>query len=272
MALNIYERLGNLAQQAHTLNNMGVIAKERSQWSESRELYDRARVLFEAMGNRGDEAVAKYNIAEILSDQGHCADAERLLREVIRVWRAAGADADVAEARRELGRAAGRRGDFDAALALFAEARAEQVTHGQPGEVLATDARTAEVLALAGRGPEALALAEGALARVDDTDGGAMVVPGLLRTRGWAHLQAGSPEAARAEFAEAESLARTRDDAYQVAQALEGLIAVGKALGLDVAAATAEVDEIHGRLGIAATSVPGELMAPTSAARVSDPA
>ena len=100
-------------------------------------------------------AVVKYNIAEILSDQGHWTSAERLLREAIRVWRASGADTDVAEGRRELGKAIGRRGDIETALALLNEARVTQVSHNLPGEVLATDTRTAEVLVIAGRSTEA---------------------------------------------------------------------------------------------------------------------
>ena len=250
MALNIYERLGNLAQQAWTLNNMGVIAKERSSWTESRELYDRARVLFEAIGNRGDEAVAKFNIAEILSDQGHFEEAERLLREVVRVWRAAGAGADVAEARRELGKAAGRRGDFDAALALFAEAKADQLAHGQPGEALATDVRTAEVLVMAGRNADALALADDAMARVGEVDGGTVLIAALQRVRGWVHLREGQLDAARTAFLEARDGALYRADDYQVALALDGLIAVGEADGTDVGSLRSERLEIHERLGI----------------------
>lgn len=250
MALNLYGRLGNLAQQAWTLNNMGVIAKERSRWTESRELYDRARVLFEAIGNRGDEAVAKYNIAEILSDQGYIEEAERLLREVLRVWRAAGAGADVAEGRRELGKAAGRRGDYETALALFAEAKADQVAHGQPGEVLATDVRTAEVLAMAGRHDEALALADDAMARAGEADGGTVHIAALQRVRGWVWLRNGDVDAARVAFIEARDGAVARADDYQVALALDGLIATGDATGADVASLVAERLEIHGRLGI----------------------
>jgi len=43
---------------------------------------------------------------------------------VVRAWRAAGAETDVAEARRELARALARRGEHEAALDLLDEARA----------------------------------------------------------------------------------------------------------------------------------------------------
>ena len=251
-ALEIYEQLGDLAQQAITLNNMGVIAKERSAWVESRDLYDRARVLFEAIGDRSQESVSKFNIAEILSDQGHYAEAEGLLREAIRVWRASGAETDVAEGRRELGKAVGRRGDIDAALALLADARVTQASHNLPAEVLATDTRTAEVLTIAGRSTEALALADDAFGRVDATDGGSIVVPTLHRVRGWVRLQRDEPLAARESFSVALDLARSRGDEYQAALALAGLIAVGQSTSDDVASLDAELQAIKDRLGIVA--------------------
>ena len=65
----------------------------------------------------------------------------------------------MAEGRRELGKAIGRRGDIETALGLLSDARVTQVSHNLPGEVLATDTRTAEVLVIAGRSTEALALA-----------------------------------------------------------------------------------------------------------------
>ena len=143
-----------------------------------------------------------------------------------------------------------RRGDFDAALALFDEAKADQLAHGQPGEVLATDVMTAEVLAMAGRTAEAFALAEDALARVADIDGGGILIPAIQRARGWASLRSGDRDAARADFAAARSGADVRSDAYQAAQAIEGQVAVGRAEGTDVRSLEAELREIRGRLGI----------------------
>ena len=78
----------------------------------------------------------KFNLAEILGDQGRLEEAATLLREVIRNWRASGADADVAEARRELARVLARQGDVGLpALDLLDDAEATNTRHGQPGEV-----------------------------------------------------------------------------------------------------------------------------------------
>ena len=63
-------------------------SQERSDWDEALDLYQRARDLFERTGDTGNASLAKYNIAEILDDQGRLDEAEPLLRDVIRVWRA----------------------------------------------------------------------------------------------------------------------------------------------------------------------------------------
>ena len=152
-ALEIYEELGDLWQQAITLNNMGVTAKALSRWNDSRMFYDRALRLFETTGDRTMGGGAKYNIAELLSDQGLYDDAESLLRDVLRVWRASGAETDAAEAKRELGKLMTRRGDVETARELLAAARLQQVHAGQQNEVLTTDFRLAELLVMRRREP-----------------------------------------------------------------------------------------------------------------------
>ena len=269
-ALEIYERLGDLAQQAITLNNMGVIAKERSEWIESRELYDRAKVLFEAIGDRSQESVAKFNIAEILSDQGHYAEAEGLLREAIRVWRASGAETDVAEGRRELGKAIGRRGDIETALGLLSDARTTQLSHNLQGEVLATDTRTAEVLVIAGRSADALAMATDAFGRVDATDGGSIVVPSLHRVLGWVRLQRGEPLGSREAFTTALDLARSRGDEYQAALALDGLIAVNRREHDYESDLETELRAITARLGIESLPEIPSIETPIEAAQAAE--
>ncbi len=256
-ALAIYERMGDIGRQALVLNNMGVLAKDRSEWDEARRLYDRSRHLFEVTGDRAYETLVKFNVAEILSDQGHYQEAEALLRDVVRSWRAAGAEADVAEARRELARALARQGDHAAALDLLAEARATQVEHGQHGEVLTTDLRRAEAMLLAGRTQEALALADEIEAGAESSDGGALLTTGVARVRGWGHLQEGDPAEAARWFREAVQLATERGDDFQATLALDGLLAALDRDDPDRAATTERRDAMVERLGIERTpSVP----------------
>jgi tetratricopeptide (TPR) repeat protein len=252
-ALAIYERLGDLGRQALMLNNMGVFAKDRSDWDEARALYDRARHLFEVTGDRPYETLVKFNVAEILSDQGHYEEAEALLRDVIRAWRAAGAETDVAEARRELGRALARQGKHDAALEVLSEARATQADHGQTDEVLTTDLRRAEAMLLAGRAEDALAIAEEIEILASTTDGGALLSTGIERVRGWGSLQRGDRAKSAEHFREAVRLATERGDDFQATLALDGLLT---AIGPDdpeYPVVVARRDELVRRLGISRT-------------------
>jgi class 3 adenylate cyclase/tetratricopeptide (TPR) repeat protein len=241
-ALEIYEDLGDLWQQAVTLNNMGVIAKELSSWAESRELYDRARELWETTGDRERACMAKYNSAEILSDQGRLDEAEALLREVLRVWRASGAETDAAAARQELGRLAARRGDFEAARALLQSARVDQVRAGEQRQILTTDTRLAEMLVYAGDGEGALALVDELFERVGDLHS-TIHAARLLRLRGSALLQTGGYKEARTPLGEAIRIARARGDMYEAALTLDALGRLGRIDG----DADAEIFETESR-------------------------
>ena len=188
---------------------MGVYAKELGDWAEARELYDRARQLFEKTGDRAFESLAMFNTAEILSDQGHAEEATRLLRDVIRHWRAAGAETDVAEAWRELARLEARRGDFDSATAA-AERGACSPGGPQPArrgpDHRLSDGRDARP----GRdGPgEALELAIELQTRAKTVEGGSSLIPSLQRIEGWAFLQQGRTAEASDQFVAALKLAR----------------------------------------------------------------
>ena len=85
-ALALYEELGDLRNQALILNNLGLLAQERSDWDEALDCISGRSTSWNT-GDRANACLAKYNIAEILSDQGRLDEAETLLREVIRVWR-----------------------------------------------------------------------------------------------------------------------------------------------------------------------------------------
>ena len=269
-ALAIYEEIGDLWQQAMTLNNMGVIAKELSRWDESRELYDRARELWETTGDRWGASIAKYNIAEILADQGRLDEAEALLREVLRVWRASGAETDAAAAKQELGRIAARRGDFDSARELLESARVDQVRAGEQRQVITTDVRLAELLVLAGAGDDALTLVDELLPRAESL-GASPLLSRLLRTRGWALIQTGRLDDASEPLEEALRLARTRTDLYESALALEALVALGRLNGdHGVDALDVERQSLLARLGIVATPDDSDLDALTIVARANE--
>ena len=253
-ALAIYEELGDLWQQAATLNNMGQTAYQRSDWNASRDLTERARALWLTTGDRWAASFATFNIGEMLSDQGRYSEAEPLLREALRVWKASGAETDVADAERELGKLLARQGCFLEARSLLESARATHARHGQHGEVLATRSRLAEALVLEHRGDEAGPLADELLRQSATAEGGSAFAPLLQRVRGWALLQSGRTEEAAAAFETALQLARARSALYEVGLSLEGLLALdGRLDGEETRALALERDEIFARLGVVAT-------------------
>jgi class 3 adenylate cyclase/tetratricopeptide (TPR) repeat protein len=249
-ALEIYEELGDLRNQALTLNNMGTLAQERSDWDEARELYERSLMLFERMGDRTTAGLAKFNIAQILSDQGRFDEAEPLFREVLRVWRAAGADADVAEARRELGKIMARTDRLESASELLDEARAEQLAAGQQGEALSTDVRRAEVRLFAGRADAALALIDEACDVARTTDGGTVFLPILERLRSWALIQTGQGDAATTLLDRLLSEAKRRGDDFEQALTLDALIVARSAIGDVTVDLLRERSQLTKKLGI----------------------
>jgi len=193
-------------------------------------------------------------LAAHLSECAVCrAEAESLLRDVVRSWRAADAETDVAEARRELARALARQGDHGAALDLLAEARATQLDHGQAVEVLITDLRTAEAMLLAGRGEEALALADDIETRAAATDGGPLLTTGVARVRGWGLLQRGERAAAAEQFRSAIQLAVERGDDFQTTLALDGLLTALDDEDPERTSVAAWRDAMVNRLGIGRT-------------------
>jgi tetratricopeptide (TPR) repeat protein len=230
---------------------MGTLAQERSDWDEARELYERSLMLFERMGDRTTAGLAKFNIAQILSDQGRFEEAEPLFREVLRVWRAAGADADVAEARRELGKIMARTDRLETASELLDEARAEQLATGQQGEVLSTDVRRVEVRLFAGDAvDEALALINEASDLARTTDGGTVFLPILERLRGWALLQMGQGDAAATLLEGLLSEAKRRGDDFEHALTLDALIVARSAVGDVTVDRQRERSKLTRKLGI----------------------
>ena len=251
-ALELYEELGDLRNQALILNNQGIIAQERSSWDEALNLYRRSLAIFEATGDRSNACLASYNIAEILSDQGRLDEAEALLRDVLRVWRSQGATADVADARREMGKLLARRGEFDAAAEQLSMAHAEQVRTGKGGEALATEVRIAEMEVLRGSGPKVLESIEETLGLADRTEGGSVFVPILSRLRAVATAQAGRYPEAEQQLDDALRSAQRRADLYEIALTLHALVAIRTANGQDTAALAAELEVAVDRLGIVA--------------------
>ena len=203
LALALYEELEQLEPQAQVLNNMGTFSYFAGRWDEAVERWDRSRELRLRTGDAVEAANGTNNVAEVLSDQGHLAEAEARFREALRVWKAAGFQGGVAYALANLGRVAYRDGRPAEALPMLREARALFGASGFVAQVLETDTRIAECHLVAHQPGDALEVADGALAVESSRDGLGYQRAALLRARAYA-LAATRPHRGRAGGARGE--------------------------------------------------------------------
>jgi len=223
LALALYEELEQLEPQAQVLNNMGSFSYYGGRWDEAVERWDRSRELRLRTGDAVEAANGTNNVAEVLSDQGHLAEAETRFREALRVWKAAGFELGVAYALANLGRVAYRDGRPNDGLSLLREARALFGEAGYVAQVLETDSRIAECHVVANQPDEALAVADGALAVEASRDGLGHQRPALLRARGYALAQLGRLDEARETLTASLTAARERQADHEIAFTLNAM-------------------------------------------------
>ncbi|MEX2646888.1 MAG: AAA family ATPase [Gaiellaceae bacterium] len=237
LAIPIYEELGDLAGQAHALNNLGIDAYYEGRWDDSLEAYRRSKEFLERIGDVVNAAMVGNNIGEIQSDQGRLDDARQSFEETSAVCEAAGHQLLALVARSNLARTLTRAGRPDEALPELEQALAGFRAIAAASFVVETQARIAEAMLLAGREPErAYAVAEEALAEERAPAVEAM----LHRLRGHALRQAGDAEAAGVAFEESLRVAQAAGAEYEAALTLV-------ALGRDD-----DAGEILARLGVIA--------------------
>ncbi len=90
LARPIYEELGDLRGLGVVLSNLGIHAYYEGRWDESLALYRESREFKERAGDFMGLVVQVNNEAEILSDQGHVAEASPMFDEVLRLSRESG--------------------------------------------------------------------------------------------------------------------------------------------------------------------------------------
>lgn len=253
LALPIYEEIGDLVGQGNVLNNLGIEAYFEGRWDDALELYARSKAAKTRAGQVANAATQSNNEAEILSDQGRFSEAEALLRDALRIWRAAGYEIGIALATSNLGRVAARAGRHDDGLAILEDA-AERFEHiGARGYVDETRTRIAECLVLASRPAEAEAVAVETLARVRREAETSVLESQLERTLGWCALLRGDPEAAGAHLEASLLAARALKADFEVALTLRARLAIP---GDAMAGLGREADAILAGLGVIAVAEP----------------
>jgi len=262
-AIEIYERLGDLDRLGAALNNLGTFTYVAGRWNDALELWERAGDALMKTGNEAAATIMRLNIAEIRSDQGWLDEAGPVFRNVLEIRRAAANPLKIAEAASLLGRHEARLGNFEEARTLLQEARSLYEAEQDDAEALTTDVRLIECLMLEGAGDAVSELAAEALKRAENTVGMSTVVANLHRLRGWAQMQTGDIEAARASLEESLRIARLKGENlemrsadYEIALTLGALVHLCSVTGEPSAELEAEQNVILGRLGIVKIVVP----------------
>ncbi len=261
-ALEIWRAMGNRPwEEARVLNQLGIRAYFEGRWDDAVAHYRESKLACDRAGDQFTAAVEFGNMAEVLSDQGHLAEAEPLLRDADLVWRAANAPSFIAFGKSQRGRLAARSGHFAVAMELLHAARDDYLRYGEQAELLETDARLAECLLLRGDFDEALRAADSALQRVASMSGLLAQIPSLQRVRGLALAYLGHRENAFDALRISLQAARERSALHEVAWTLDALLMARARAGLasdDVM--SAERARLFDQLGIVRVARPMSVM------------
>jgi ATP/maltotriose-dependent transcriptional regulator MalT len=168
LALEIYERLGQLRLVGIQALNLGTSAYWYGRWDEAADLYRRASDDLVRAGDRQNAAAAACNLGELLVGRGQLDEAERLLTEARRVLRAVDATPWVLFVETQLARCALERSDIDGATQSLGRIIEEARGVGYTASVLEMTVYYAQAEAMAGRAEAGLAALEGAAAAAGD--------------------------------------------------------------------------------------------------------
>jgi class 3 adenylate cyclase/Icc-related predicted phosphoesterase/tetratricopeptide (TPR) repeat protein len=215
LALELYERIGDLDGAAKASNNLGAIAYFDGRWDDALRWYRRALDFYARCGNDTSAAVAGTNLAELLVSRGALAEAATVLNDAIRVLRAAGALDDVLFAEIQLGRLMVERGEAEAAVAVLTRVRPDAAAVGQVGYAFEAALQLASGLSALGRFDEALRTLEDAVREVGFVD--PVYQPSLARVRAAALAGCGRPGDALREIEDGVACAREQGLAYEEA-------------------------------------------------------
>jgi class 3 adenylate cyclase/tetratricopeptide (TPR) repeat protein len=252
-ALEIYREQGDVGGSSGIQLNLGAGLFYAGRWEEALACYQDAREGRLAVGDPVMAALAADNIAEIFCERGWLNEAESLLRDSTRLWKASGNRFMLGSNLEFLSRVTSRSGRVDEALELLAEAHEAFIAVGAREDALRADARVAECLLLKRDAGSALERARAAIVRGSAASEGAMIMPLLVRTQGYALAQLGELDGAAKAFEKSIQNARARDDDYEVALSTIALGRLAELTGDAVAGELlAEGGAILERLGIIA--------------------
>lgn len=276
-ALDLGTASGDLPTQALMQKQLGVHAYYRGEWSAAAEHYEAARAVYDRAGDDWNALGAAINVGEIMVDQGRLAEAEPLVAEPLRAWRASGTPWDIGFAAALLGRLRSRSGRHAEGIDLLTEAISAYRVSNYRFDAIDAELGVVEAFLLQAspyvaldrlreteRELVAAARAAGMteVATLEQLPDSVPHLSSFLRMRGYVAGQLGERSTALESFQRSLTAARLRQSTHDVALAAAALVW----LSPEATEARAERDELFRQLGIVwvpvmptATALPTEI-------------
>ena len=232
-SLNAYRRSGNLVRQAGVLMSLGVVCQWEGRWDEALSYYEKGRDESVKIGDTVGAALARINVAEILTDRGEWAEAETTLLDTLPLWKASQYHYYLAACMSLLGRVSLRRGRPEEALARLEDAKANFMHVGAEQEVPAVEARIAECRVALGDPDGALAIVTALLDRAGSSTGVARVVSLLSRVQAHALMLQNDLWGARDALEASLAAAKERRDLFESTLTSLSLIELDRLEGVE---------------------------------------
>lgn len=213
-AQRCFERAGDLPGQTFILNDVGATAYWRGDWDRAIEAYSRNREVLERLGDVAHAAATDGNIGEVLADQGQLDAAVGRIEAALRRLEIAGHTNLYMIIEQFLGRALGRRGEFERAHAVYVHNAGLARQHGAHALLRDAHVRRAELAIFAGD----LRLFEEQVAAASSVEGAEPSPPTeavLARLHGIASWAQDAHDEARARFATSVDVARAAGLRYE---------------------------------------------------------
>ena len=232
---------------------LGVLCLAAGHWSDALDHYAEATKFYERIGRQLDVALMETNRAEILIAQGKLEGLEEILGDAIRIWRGTNARSELGFGYTQLARVCAARGEYEAALTQYHDARTILDEIGESYEVRTVDALIAECLLDSGDPRGASEWVAKTIAQIEGPLDECTQLPHLQRVRALSFLAEGQDVEGYAELRESLAGARQRSAPYDIALALASLLRAHAAVGEEKASMRTELAELRERLGLPTT-------------------
>jgi Predicted ATPase len=250
LAERLFREIGDDISLGNLLLNLGIVAFKSSDWGNAAQRYGEAADAFERAGDEIGAALARNNLAELLTDQGHDAQARENLEHARRVFQASAYHYGLALTESGLARLDLRGGARAEAGARLDVAMEVFGALGATALVVDTMVRRVEWHLMTGDPDGALAALAAAERAAATTDQIAILPATIARLRAEATTWLDGPDAGLPLARAAVETARAERSAYEELRSLDVLARIEAAAGLDPAPAARARDRLIEELGV----------------------